>query len=63
MIFARFSKPKKVEVKVTINRATYDLIEDLKTFYRLPLNELIESLICTDHEDIRIRRTRQPFTS
>jgi hypothetical protein len=55
MVFARFGKPKVVEVKVLLHREMYDLLEDLKRFYRLPLNDLIEALISADHEAVVLR--------
>jgi hypothetical protein len=57
MIFMRYTKPKRIEVKIHINREIFDLLEDLRNYYRIPLNDVIESLICCDHEEIRIRST------
>jgi hypothetical protein len=63
MVFARYTKPTKVKVEVRISTAIYHYLEDLQRYYRIPLSEVIEGLICADHENIHLTKSLRRTSS
>lgn len=52
MIFSRFSQKKRVKVEYEPSREIYNYLQDLSTYYKIPLQDVLDSLVCLDHEEI-----------
>lgn len=60
MLYSRYTRPRRVKMVLETSKEIYDYLQDLCCYYRIPSTEVIESLICVDHEQVtnspRIRK-------
>lgn len=55
MLYSRYSAPRKLEVSFETSKEIYNYLDDLCHYYKLGMTEVLESLICADHEEVSSR--------
>jgi hypothetical protein len=55
MIFCRFTTKARIEIKLSVPKESFDEIQELVRYYRLPLSDVLQALISTERESISLK--------